>query len=133
MIMHVAPRCVAVVSHMNGVPAIHQVKLDSVATVDLSDRNAGEFHLIVNLLSGRQLSVSRYSDPADFGKMRVLMGLPAWPEEWEQFHAATGDAARETDSSEPLVPRRTAVRVAGGIAAAVLIGLAVTSIGWSAR
>jgi len=131
MIMHVAPRCVAIVSHLNGVPAIHQIKLDSIATLDLSDRNAGECQLIVHQISGRQSSISRYSDPAeagaDFGKMRVLMGLSAWPEEWEQFHPATGEPAPVVRRPRRPRPGRAAVGVAGGIAAAMLIGLAVTS------
>jgi hypothetical protein len=102
MIMHVAPRCVSVVSHFKGASLVQQLFLDTVLGVDLSDDKPNELTLVVDLLGGKRIVAGRYRDPAkagaDFGKLRILLGLPAWPEEWQQSGA---NAASSTEAADP--------------------------------
>jgi hypothetical protein len=127
MIKHVAPRCVSVVSHRKGTSFVQQLTLDNVLGVDLSDDKRSEWTLLVDLLVGKRIIAGCYDNPweagADFGKLRILLGLPGWPEELQHV----GGCAAAFDSSAGR-PKAYALAVIC-IVAAVMGFLAIGSIG----
>jgi hypothetical protein len=88
MIRHLAPRRVALVSATGGTQCSLELELSNIVEVALLDDPSGGFNVVVDFSSGKQIVAGRYDDASaagrDFGKLRVLAGLPAWPEEWQR-------------------------------------------------
>ncbi|HQT80352.1 MAG TPA: hypothetical protein PLD10_25215 [Rhodopila sp.] len=122
MLKHVAPRCVAIVTDIAGKTDVQQFGLDEVLGVDLLAKASGELALVVDLLSGRRITAGRYRDPAaagyDFGQLRILLGQPAWPEEWQCETANAGASHRWRRRLLKL--RRPSVLMLGAILALVV-------------
>jgi hypothetical protein len=127
MITHVAPRCVTVISDLNGESGIQQLALDNVLGVDLSDDKPGQLTLVVHLVTGKRVIAGRYSDPAvagaDFGKLRILLGFPAWPEEWQ--HDGDARTPSNTEAGGPPIWRSTRRAVAIICTMAAVLGCVV--------
>lgn len=95
MIRITSPRCFTVDSDLPEQIEAQQFRLDDILTVELVEGPRHGNALAVDLLSGQRVIAGRYSDPseagADFGKLRVLLGMSAWPDEWEQNTEDTPD------------------------------------------
>jgi hypothetical protein len=133
MIKHVSPRCVAVISHLNGTREVHELTLDTVLAVHLSDDYGGGLKLIVDWFSGKRTIVGHYRDPSaaggDFGKLRILLGLPAWPQEWERA-PTSGAAFGPTGARRSLSFDIRHAIVSGCVLAALSACIAGGSVSW---
>lgn len=81
MIVHVAPRRVALVSRDRPQSDV-SIYLNTVLGVDLRTDAAQRMNLVVRLTNGTRVIACTYARMAeagpDCGRLRVLAGLPAW-------------------------------------------------------
>jgi hypothetical protein len=87
MIVHVAPRCIELISSIRGQRSVYAIDLSNVVGVTmLEDDPADVMAIGVDFACGEHVIAGRYDDWAemgyDFGKLRVLCSLPAWPATW---------------------------------------------------
>ncbi|PPQ31797.1 hypothetical protein [Rhodopila globiformis] len=120
MIVHVAPRCVALVSK-DWPSSDISIDLNTVLGVDLKTDAARRVHLVVRFTNGTRVTACTYARMAeagpDCGRLRVLAGLPAW----------TGSCdGRATALQRPR--RRPMIAATGVIMAVASLGLAVMSL-----
>ena len=84
MIVHLAPRRVALISKAHGQQTKFPVDLDAVLAVDLLPTSVGHGALTLHLSNGGQVVAGTYTEMfeagRDCGRLRVLVGLPAWPD-----------------------------------------------------
>ena len=120
MIVHVAPRRVALVSK-DGPQSDVSIDLSRVLGVDLRTDSARRVHLVVRLTNGTRVTACTYARMAeagpDCGRLRVLAGLPAW--------TGSGDG-RVTAARRPR--HRPVIAATGVIVAAASLGLAIMSL-----
>jgi hypothetical protein len=120
MIVHIAPRCVALVSK-DGPQSDVSIDLNTVLGVDLRADAARRVDLVVRLTNGTRVIACTYARMAeagpDCGRLRVLAGLPAW----------AGSCNRNVTNSQQ--PRRCPViAVASVIMAVASRGLAIMNL-----
>lgn len=99
MINVISPRCVAIHSDLPASAGAQQFRLDDILSIDLIEGPRHGETLTLDLLSGQHVVAARYVDPgeagADFGMLRVLLGMSAWPEELqENAESAPGPTGR---------------------------------------
>ena len=120
MIVHVAPRCVALASK-DGLQSGVSIDLSAVLGVDLRTDATRRVNLVVRLTNGTRVTACTYVRMAeagpDCGRLRVLAGLPAW--------AGSCDG-RVTALQRPR--RRPVLAATNVIVAVVSLGLAIMSL-----
>jgi hypothetical protein len=120
MIVHVAPRCVALVSRDRPQSEV-SIDLNTVLGVDLRTDAARRVILVVRLTNGTRVIACTYARMAeagtDCGRLRILAGLPAW----------TGSSdARLTTLQRPR--RRPVLAATQFVLAVTSLGLAIMSL-----